>query len=200
MILSFGVYWTAFGWPFALGLVLSIYVHEMGHVAALRRFGFKATAPMFIPGLGALIRLQQHPLDPREDARIGLAGPIWGTAAAILLYAVGTLLHQPMLLAIARIGAWINLFNLLPIWSLDGSRGFRALSKTQAWLLLAVILTMWFTTSEWLLLLIAIFAVIRIFQIPADAKGDRTAFAQFTILVIILALMTRIPVPGHPHL
>jgi len=50
MLLSMGVYWTAWGWRFALGLVLSIYVHEMGHVAALQRYGIKATAPMFIPG------------------------------------------------------------------------------------------------------------------------------------------------------
>ena len=60
----------------ALGLVLSIYVHEMGHVIALRRYGFKADAPMFIPGLGAIIRLRQHVVDPRADAQIGLAGPI----------------------------------------------------------------------------------------------------------------------------
>lgn len=58
MFAFFAVYWAAWGWPFALGLVVSIYIHEMGHVDALRRYGFKATAPMFIPGLGALIRLQ----------------------------------------------------------------------------------------------------------------------------------------------
>ncbi len=52
------MYWTAWGWKFALGLVVSIYVHEMGHVAALRGYGTKANAPMFIPGLGALIRLK----------------------------------------------------------------------------------------------------------------------------------------------
>lgn len=58
MLLSLGVYWTAWGWSFALGIVLSIYVHEMGHVAALRRCGIKATAPMFIPGFGAVVRMR----------------------------------------------------------------------------------------------------------------------------------------------
>ena len=86
MFASFAVYWAAWGWPFALGLVVSIYIHEMGHVDALRRYGFKATAPMFIPGLGALIRLQQHPTNPAEDARIGLAGPLWGMGAALACY------------------------------------------------------------------------------------------------------------------
>ena len=42
MFLAMGVYWTAYGWKFALGLVVSIYIHEMGHVAALHRYGFRA--------------------------------------------------------------------------------------------------------------------------------------------------------------
>jgi len=77
MLLSAGVYWTIWGWKFAIGIVLSIYVHEMGHVQALQRYGIKATPPMFIPGVGAVIRLKQYPATPREDARVGLAGPLW---------------------------------------------------------------------------------------------------------------------------
>ena len=87
MLLSAGVYWTIWGWKFALGVVLSIYVHEMGHVQALQRYGIKATPPMFIPGVGALIRLKQYPSDVREDARVGLAGPVWGLGAALAAYA-----------------------------------------------------------------------------------------------------------------
>src|SRR3989442_4821020 len=71
MLLSAGVYWTIWGWKFAFGIVLSIYIHEMGHVQALQRYGIKATAPMFIPGIGAVIRLKQYPTDAREDARVG---------------------------------------------------------------------------------------------------------------------------------
>ena len=77
MALSFGVYWAVFGWPFAAGLILSLYIHEMGHVAALRHLGIPASLPMFLPGIGAVVRLQQHPASPSEDARIGLAGPLW---------------------------------------------------------------------------------------------------------------------------
>ncbi|MBV8200299.1 MAG: site-2 protease family protein, partial [Acidobacteria bacterium] len=129
MLLAVGVYWTAFGWPFAVLLVLSIYVHEMGHVAALRRLGLPASAPVFIPGLGALIRLRQHPANPRDDARIGLAGPIWGLGAALVAW-VGFLLGWGQVWgAVARFGAWINLFNLLPFWQLDGGRAFHALSR-----------------------------------------------------------------------
>jgi len=85
-----------FGWPLALGLVLSIYIHEMGHVVALMRYGVKATAPMFIPGVGAIIRLQQSLGDPRQDARCGLAGPLWGLGAALGSYGLNLATGLPI--------------------------------------------------------------------------------------------------------
>src|SRR5256885_1593460 len=78
MLLSAGVYWSIWGWKFAVGVVLSIYVHEMGHVQALQRYRIKAAAPMFIPGVGAVVRLKQYPADRREDARVGLAVSVRG--------------------------------------------------------------------------------------------------------------------------
>ena len=79
----FGVYWSTYGWPLALGLVVSIYIHEMGHVAMLRRLGIDAGAPLFIPGVGAFVMLKQRIADPLTDAKIGLAGPVWGLGAAL---------------------------------------------------------------------------------------------------------------------
>jgi Zn-dependent protease len=205
MLLSMGVYWAAFGWKFAVGLVLSIYVHEMGHVWMLRRYGFKATAPMFIPGLGALIRLQQHPADRREDAMIGLAGPVWGLAAAAFCYAVWLATKWPAWAAIASVGAWVNLFNLLPVWQLDGSRGFRALSKAQRWTVVATIGAMLMVTHEFsqqkdfegMLILLTLVAVIRIFVDPEKAPeaGDKRTAYLFVFLVIALSLLSEIHVP-----
>jgi hypothetical protein len=82
MFAFFGVYWNLYGWPLALGLVISIYIHEMGHVAMLRRLGIRAGAPLFIPGLGALVLLKTHISDPSVDAKIGLAGPCGDSAPA----------------------------------------------------------------------------------------------------------------------
>src|SRR5215471_13970042 len=90
MLASMGLYWTWWGWKFAVGFVLSIYIHEMGHVASLRRYGIAATAPMFVPGFGALVMLKQHPGSAVQDARVGLAGPIWGLGAAIVAALMGT--------------------------------------------------------------------------------------------------------------
>src|ERR1044072_777137 len=128
----------------------------MGHVAALKRFGFDASAPMFIPGLGALIRLKQHPVNAREDARIGLAGPIWGLGAALACGAIGLATRNPFWMGLMAVGAWINLFNLIPVWQRDGGRGFRALSRSQAWLVVAAAGGMWLATGEGMLLLVGI--------------------------------------------
>jgi Zn-dependent protease len=206
MLLSLGVYWTIWGWKFALGLVLSIYVHEMGHVFALRRYGFKATAPTFIPGLGALIRLQQHPANPHEDAVIGLAGPIYGLLAAAAAYGLFHATGHPIFAAIARVGAWINLFNLLPIASLDGGRAFNALSSPQRWLATASLGVAWFMSHESLLALLLIVAGMRAISPvvasnsdPANSsnsqRGDVGATAWYVGLVLVLAVMCKIPVP-----
>jgi Zn-dependent protease len=194
MFLSLGVYWAAFGWWFALGVVLSIYVHEMGHVAALRRYGIKAGAPMFIPGLGAMIRLRQTLPDARADARVGLAGPLWGLSGALVTYGASVATGSMALAAIARFAAWINLFNLLPVWQLDGCRGFRAMSRPGRWFCAFAIAVMWSVTSEGLLLLLLLVAAFQAMtQKPAN-EPDRGSTFQYVFLVIALSALTKIPV------
>jgi Zn-dependent protease len=189
MFASFAVYWTAWGWSFAFGLVLSIYLHEMGHVDALRRYGFKATAPMFIPGIGAVIRLRQHPANPSEDARIGLAGPLWGMGAALACYLLYLATNAGVCAALAHVGAVINLFNLIPLGPLDGSRGFRALSRSQAVLVTVALGAAWLLTGETMILLVAIVALLRCAATPKHAPPDRTAFAMFLFLVASLSAL-----------
>jgi Zn-dependent protease len=196
MLLSMGVYWTAWGWRFALGFVLSIYIHEMGHVAALQRYGIKATAPMFIPGFGAVVRLNQYPASPAEDARVGLAGPLWGLGAAAFAYAVFLLTASPFWAAIARTGAMVNLFNLIPVWQLDGSRGYSALSTSQRWILTAGLACAWFATGQTLLLLIGGVAAFRAFGGKGASVPDNGALGQFLFLVVALAALAVVPVPG----
>lgn len=196
MAASLGVYWATFGYKFAIGLLLSIYVHEMGHVAALRRYGIAMDAPMFIPGLGAFVRLKQYPVDVREDARVGLAGPIWGLGAALFTYGLAHLTHYPMLFAIARTGAWINLFNLIPLSSLDGGRGFRALSRPQRLLAMGVISVAWLVSSDGMLLILLMGALFRVTQVDAPKEADRIALVQYVTLIIALTWLSTIRVPG----
>jgi len=190
MVLSAGVYWTIWGWKFALGVVLSIYVHEMGHVQALQRYGIKATAPMFIPGVGAVVRLKQYPADRREDARVGLAGPIWGLGAAVVAYAVYRATQSGIWGAIAHFGAWVNLFNLLPVWQLDGGRGFRALTRGQRWIAAAMIGAMWLVTGEGLLVLLGLAAAASAGFTEGADQPDPTILVQYGLLVVLLSLVS----------
>ena len=189
MLLFLGVYWSMYGWQFALGFVLSIYIHEMGHVIALRRYGIAATAPMFIPFVGAIVRLKQYPANVIQDARVGLAGPIWGFGAAVFAWLCAIATGQPIWYAIAHTGAWINLFNLIPVWQLDGGRGFRALSRMQRGIALAATLTMWVVTEETMLVLIAIGAAYRLFSKDYPVEGDRLTLTQYVGLIVLLSML-----------
>jgi len=189
MLASFGLYWTLYGWRFAAGFVLSIYVHEMGHVAALRKYGISATAPMFIPGFGAVVLLKQRLTSVAQDARVGLAGPIWGLGAAVVAWGAALATGQPIWYAIARTGAWINLFNLIPVWQLDGGRGFRALTRKQRGIALVATLFMWAITEETMLLLVALGAAYRMFSRDYPDEPDNGALTQYIGLVVLLALL-----------
>jgi Zn-dependent protease len=199
MLLSVGVYWTLWGWKFALGLVVSIYIHEMGHVMMLRRYGIRATAPMFIPGIGAFIRLKQYPASPHEDARVGLAGPMWGFGALVASYLIHLATGAQIFAAIAKFGAWINLFNLLPLFQLDGSHAFKALSKWERAGIAGLMLVMWMISHEGLLLILGVVAAFRIFNRDAPTKRDMQIFLEFAFLIIALALFSRIPVNVEPE-
>jgi Zn-dependent protease len=190
MFAFFGVYWSVYGWPLALGLVVTIYIHEMGHVAMLRRLGIDSSAPLFIPGMGALVMLRQHITDPVVDAKIGLAGPVWGLGAALASLGAYFATDAGIWLAIAHLTAFLNLFNLIPIWQLDGSRGFHALSRTERWIVVAAIAVALMLTEQRLLILIAAAAVWRALQ-KEQGPGNQRVLATFLMLVAALSLIAR---------
>jgi Zn-dependent protease len=128
MAVSVAAYSFVFGWTFAVGFVFLLLVHEMGHVIALRREGIRASAPMFIPFLGAVISARSLGDNAVAEARVGLAGPILGSigsAACILIWhATGNDIWR----ALAFTGFFLNLFNLLPVVPLDGGRAMAAMA------------------------------------------------------------------------
>jgi Zn-dependent protease len=175
MFAFFGVYWS---------------IYEMGHVAMLRRLGIAATAPMFIPGVGALVLLKQRVTDPLTDAQIGLAGPVWGLGAAIVAFAAYMLTGARIWLAIAQLTGFLNLFNLIPVWQLDGSRGFHVLARGERWLLVAVIALALVATEQRLLFIVGAVAVWRALQ-QETGPGDTRVLATFMVLIVALAWLAR---------
>ncbi len=198
-VLSFAVglsvYWALWGWKFAACFLLSIYVHEMGHVAALQRFGIPASAPTFIPGLGAFVRLKQHPASAREDARVGLAGPVWGLCASLFALALYAWTGNALWAAVARAGAWVNLFNLIPVWQLDGSRGIRSLNRMQVWMLAVLSAAMWVAVEDGMLVLLTLALAFRAYTKRDDPEPDWTGLMQFAGLIVTLSLLCLIPMP-----
>ena len=130
MLVSIGAYTLIWGWRFAVGFVLLLLVHEMGHVIQLRREGIKAGAPMFIPFLGAVVAMKEMPKDAAAEARVGLAGPVLGSACALVPLAIHAAGGSELFLALAYVGFLLNLFNLLPVLPLDGGRAMAALSPS----------------------------------------------------------------------
>jgi Zn-dependent protease len=127
MLVSVGAYALLGGWWFGLGLVVLIFVHEMGHVLELRRQGVPASAPLFIPFMGAFVGMKQLPDNAWKEAQVALAGPILGTLGAAAVWALGAYYDSNFLKAMAFVGFLINLFNLLPVVPLDGGRAVAAL-------------------------------------------------------------------------
>jgi len=191
MFAFFGVYWTTYGWPLAAGLVISIYIHEMGHVAELKRLGIEASAPLFIPGLGALVLMKRHITDPSVDARVGLAGPVWGLGAGVIAYIVYLFTGIGIWGAIAALGGFINLFNLTPIWQLDGSRGFHAMSQLQRCIAVAVIGGAFLATHQPILIIVGAVALYRAFQRP-NVPHNWSALGTYVVLIGALALLTKV--------
>ena len=129
VLISFAGYaWLRGPW-FAAALIAMIFIHEMGHVIEIRRQGMQATAPIFIPFLGAAIFQRSHPTTAVKQAQIGIAGPIAGTIGASAAYFLYLTTNWDVLLLAATLGFFINLFNLIPVWQLDGSWILAPVSK-----------------------------------------------------------------------
>jgi Zn-dependent protease len=128
MLVSIGAYALIWGWQFAVGFVLLLLVHEMGHVIQLKREGVPASAPMFIPFMGAVVGMKRLPDDAGAEARVGLAGPILGSIGCLIPLALYAATGNHLFQALAFTGFFLNLFNLAPVVPLDGGRAMAALS------------------------------------------------------------------------
>jgi Zn-dependent protease len=129
MALSIAAYATQAPLPLVIGFVAIILIHEIGHALAIRAKGLRAGLLVFIPFVGGAVTLKDQPRSAYDDAQIGLAGPIFGTAASLIVLQVYKMNGQPRYLAIALAGFAVNLLNLLPIGMLDGGRISAAVTK-----------------------------------------------------------------------
>jgi Zn-dependent protease len=158
MLVSIAAYSFVFGWTFAVGFVVLLLVHEMGHVIQLRREGIKASAPMFIPFLGAVISARSLGDNALAEARVGLAGPILGTIGSAFCILIWHVTGNDIWRALAFTGFFLNLFNLLPVIPLDGGRAMAAMAPWMWFVGLAAMIPLAVVFPNPIILIIILFA------------------------------------------
>ena len=160
MFVSIAAYALFWGLPFAAGFVLLLFVHELGHALEARRQGLNVSAPIFIPFLGAAILLKEQPQDVWREFKVAAAGPILGSVGALAVLGVYGLTGRDFWLALAFVGFFLNLFNLAPVWQLDGGRMISAIHPF-LWIpgLAGLVVLLWFFPSPILIIVVALGAL-----------------------------------------
>jgi Zn-dependent protease len=153
-VVAYSLFW---GFPFAIGFVVLLFVHEMGHVIQLRREGLKATAPMFIPFLGAVVMAKSLGENALAEARVGLAGPVLGTIGAGVCLAIAEAVNSDLLRALAYIGFFLNLINLIPLVPFDGGRAMAAMAPALWFVGLGAMVALLLLTGNPFLLIFVLF-------------------------------------------
>ena len=126
IFVAVGGYALIWGWRFAIGFVLLILVHELGHYVEALRQGLNPQLPVFIPFLGAYVALRGQPFDPWRNALVSVAGPVAGGIGALACLVYGNAVDSDLLRALAYSGFFLNLVNLVPISILDGGHLLRS--------------------------------------------------------------------------
>src|SRR5947209_19055437 len=115
---------------------------------------------MFIPFLGALISARSLGDNALAEARVGLAGPVLGSIGAAACLAIGEAAGSDLFRALAYIGFFLNLFNLLPVVPLDGGRAMAAMAPWMWFVGLGVPVALLLVIPNPILLIIIVFAAI----------------------------------------
>jgi Zn-dependent protease len=203
MLLSIGIYASIWGWKFALGFVLLMFVHECGHVLVAKKFGLKVSAPVFIPFMGAFILLKDAPRNAWMEACVGIGGPMLGTFGAIVCHLLGQVTDLPILIAVAWSGYFLNLFNLVPVGMLDGGRIVTALSR---WLWVPgflVLVWLGWTFQNfivWLMIFLSLPRVISLFRKRTEeerAYFEVTPSQRWTMAIMYFGLIASLILAMH---
>jgi Zn-dependent protease len=177
-LFSVAVYSLFFGWQFAIGLVLMLFVHEMGHAIVMKLKGIPIGGMIFIPLLGAAVIMKQMPRNAKDEAEVGIAGPIAGAIAAMVCLAMAQINPGTVWAPLAYFGFFINLFNLIPIVPFDGGRVLGAIDR-----------------RIWIVGFIGLVA----FQIWSWINGNHSLFLLLFVVLAASQLWSRRKVPNTPE-
>ena len=179
MLVSVGAYALIWGWRFAAGFVLLLFIHEMGHYIQLRREGVKPSGMVFIPFLGAAVGTRSLGGSALAEARVGLAGPILGSLAVVALLPIAAATDDDFWRALAFTGFFLNLFNLLPVVPLDGGRAMAAMAPWMWFVGFGAIVVLVFLWPNPILILIALLGGFETYRRWRQRKQGEEGNAQY---------------------
>jgi Zn-dependent protease len=194
------VYWALYGAKFGIGLAVLIFVHELGHFVAVKRRGLPADLPMFIPGFGAYVRWTAAGVTAETRALVSLAGPLAGTLGAVACALVWMQTQERLWISLASFSAFINLMNLIPLWTLDGGQAMVAINRAgRIGIAIAGVLFA-ASFSQPLLLLVVGGAAYRAFDktLAPDAAPSNWVTAYFITLLAALGYLASLAPLGAP--
>jgi Zn-dependent protease len=198
MLVSIAAYGSLWGVPFAIGFVVLLLVHEMGHVIALRREGIKASAPMFIPFLGAVISARSLGDNALAEARVGLAGPLLGSLGSALCIVLWHATGSDYWRALGYTGFFLNLFNLLPVVPLDGGRAMAAMTPWMWFAGFAAMVVLAFVFPNpiiWIIVLLAAVETYKRWKLRRTGSPEQEAYYRvrpldrFLVAAVYLSLV-----------
>lgn len=179
MFLSVAVYAMAFGLPFAVGFVLLLFVHECGHLIAARIVGLKVSSPIFIPFLGAVVRVDELPKNVKMEASVAIGGPALGTVSALVCLVIYLWTNSMLMLVLSYTACLLNLFNLIPCEPLDGGRIGMAISPRLWWVGSIIIGVLFLYTYNFFIFIMLVFSFVRLWK-TNEGQGD---FAYYGLTV-----------------
>ncbi len=206
MIFMIWIYARFYGWPWAVGFVILIFVHECGHLIVAKYFGLRVSAPMFIPFMGAFIALKEAPRNAWMEACVGIGGPVFGTLGACVCEIIYRGTGNELYGALANSGFFLNLFNLMPVGQMDGGRIVTALSPwlwIVGYIIMGIFMIKFPSFIVVLLMLIGLPRLISLFraktpeqrryyEIPAYQRLTMAVMYFGLILFLIAAMMSHI--------
>ena len=187
-----GVYWALWGAKFGVGFAVLILLHELGHFNDIKRRGLPAELPVFLPGLGAYVRWDALGVPLETRAAVSLAGPFAGLLAAIACAVLWRTTGSPIWAALARAGAWLNVLNLIPIWTLDGSHAALALGKAERLFLLTAALALWLVLGESVFFLVMLGVAWRLFTKDMPSHSNTRTLVYFVAVLTLLGVVMRL--------
>src|ERR1700736_1232751 len=203
MLISIWAYALFFGWRFAVGFVLLMFVHECGHLIVAKKFGLPVSAPVFIPFMGAFILLKDQPSNAWMEACVGIGGPMLGSLGALACNSLGEIFDAPVFIALAWFGYFLNLFNLTPVGMLDGGRIVTALSR---WLWIpGFALLVWFGWKYpnfvvWLMVFLSLPRIVSLFRKRTEEEKryyEVTPAQRWTMSILYFGLIVTLVFGMH---